>query len=208
MWRAVASVARANSGVLCRGLAPRALPAPPLRAAQACLSGTSSGPSPDAVPEARPPKALKKGDWQCPKCSAHNFASKTACYDCAEPRPVDQPRFEQPQQPRKTGFGGGARRGALPGDWACPSCTRHNYARRTSCFSCDAPRPAHLPRHEQRVPREPPARVLKPGDWACPHCDKHNFASKQACIGCAAPRPADKPRYEPTTDAPPSPPAQ
>ena len=26
------------------------------------------------------------GDWLCPDCSAHNFATKVACYRCSSPR--------------------------------------------------------------------------------------------------------------------------
>ena len=30
---------------------------------------------------------VRQGDWTCPNCAAHVFASKTACYKCRTPKP-------------------------------------------------------------------------------------------------------------------------
>jgi len=43
-----------------------------------------------ATPTTAPPahlSGLKSGDWRCPHCSAHNFASRQACFGCSRPRP-------------------------------------------------------------------------------------------------------------------------
>ena len=34
--------------------------------------------------------------------------------------------------------------GAAAGDWSCPDCASHNFARRMECFRCGAPRRAHM----------------------------------------------------------------
>jgi hypothetical protein len=31
---------------------------------------------------------LMVGDWECPACRYHNFASRDDCGDCQEPRPA------------------------------------------------------------------------------------------------------------------------
>ena len=35
-------------------------------------------------PPRRGPPEFKPGDWACPRCQAHNFASRAACYRCQE----------------------------------------------------------------------------------------------------------------------------
>ncbi|RZA09347.1 MAG: hypothetical protein EOO68_00890 [Moraxellaceae bacterium] len=29
---------------------------------------------------------MRTGDWLCPECRAHNFATKTECFKCTHPR--------------------------------------------------------------------------------------------------------------------------
>jgi hypothetical protein len=62
-----------------------------------------------------------------------------------------------------------------PGDWLCPACRTHNFARRDVCLKCQTARPA---------PR------LREGDWICPACQAHNFARRQSCHQCKAGRPS------------------
>jgi len=38
-------------------------------------------------------------------------------------------------------LGGGKGKGMMPGDWNCPSCGDHQFARNTSCRKCGAPNP-------------------------------------------------------------------
>jgi len=65
------------------------------------------------------PGNLKEGDWICPGCGNHNFASRVNCNKCQE-----------------------LREGMKQGDWICKSCKNHNFANRQVCNKCQAPRPA------------------------------------------------------------------
>jgi hypothetical protein len=62
-----------------------------------------------------------------------------------------------------------------PGDWLCPGCQAHNFARRDACLRCRRARP---------MPR------LREGDWLCPDCNAHNFARRQRCHQCQGARPS------------------
>jgi len=75
----------------------------------------------------------RPGDWDCPACNAHNYASKTSCFICKKPKPDgnEKPEFRR-------GKRGQDRR---PGDWDCPKCQAHNYADKTACFICSVPKP-------------------------------------------------------------------
>ena len=70
-----------------------------------------------------------------------------------------------------------------PGDWHCPGCRNHNFARQSACRQCGIPRPidggmGHLSGGYGR-PHADPAGALppnfRPGDWLC-NCGNHNFA--------------------------------
>ena len=49
------------------------------------------------------PGYIKDGDWICSNCQAHNFASRTQCFDCQSP--IDQGRILYKK-----------------GGWHCPNC--------------------------------------------------------------------------------------
>ncbi|CAL5219459.1 g1294 [Coccomyxa viridis] len=138
----------------------------------------------------------KPGDWPCPACGANNFARRTECFRCDEPRPG--------HLPGPSGFSNN--RGAPPareGDWACPECGVNNFAYRGECFRCQTSRPGGPPppRRQSRgygAPQgdfgerqysERPAPEMRPGDWMCPDCGAHNFASKIVCYRCSHDRP-------------------
>lgn len=63
---------------------------------------------------------MKEGDWECPGCGNHNFASRVNCNKCRE-----------------------LRQGFKEGDWICKSCKNHNFASKTFCNKkdCALPRP-------------------------------------------------------------------
>ncbi|KAH3732297.1 transcription initiation factor TFIID subunit 15 [Pelomyxa schiedti] len=68
-------------------------------------------------------------------------------------------------------------------DWKCPNpdCRNLNFAQRTVCNRCSAPRP---------TPRIIPP-VARDGDWACPNsdCGNINFARRTQCNRCGQPKP-------------------
>lgn len=66
---------------------------------------------------------MKRGDWNCPKCSFMNFARNVKCLECEEPRPKRQ----------LTG-----------GEWECPQCKFFNYGRNLVCLKCDCKRPGEV----------------------------------------------------------------
>lgn len=63
----------------------------------------------------------RPGDWICPGCNNHNYASRDNCNKCQHPRAAP------------VSFRGG--------DWMCPACQNHNYASRDNCNKCQAPKP-------------------------------------------------------------------
>ena len=76
-----------------------------------------------------------------------------------------------------------------PGDWLCPMCQGHNFARNTHCFSCRETRPADSLRFET-TSDEPAQIVRRDGDWDCEECGVLNFARRGSCFRCSAPPPA------------------
>lgn len=104
----------------------------------------------------RPAPEMRPGDWMCPECDAHNFGSKVACFrcECARPASAGPPVERSPR--------GGARqesaRGGVDarfGDWDCPECGFHNFARNSECKRCNtaAPGPG------DRSSNPPPANI-------------------------------------------------
>ena len=88
--------------------------------------------------------AARPGDWKCGGrlCQAHNFASKTKCFKCGNPKP-------------------GTRGSGRPGDWACSACQANNYANKLACYKCGKQKPP--PSKEQPPAADPnkPKRVRK-----------------------------------------------
>ncbi|KRW98529.1 hypothetical protein PPERSA_00126 [Pseudocohnilembus persalinus] len=70
------------------------------------------------------------------------------------------------------------------GDWHCPKCKMHNFARNTRCFQCK----------EQKKAQE--NKTFKQGDWYCNQCKYHNFASRNYCYQCDAKKVQVKKRFE------------
>jgi len=80
---------------------------------------------------------MKSGDWVCPKCKNHNFASKKVCNrsSCN----VKKPKLGSHKNNEKDNNESKIR----PGDWICPKCKNHNYASKEICnrSSCDTRKP-------------------------------------------------------------------
>mmetsp|Transcript_125968 Transcript_125968/g.368036 ORF Transcript_125968/g.368036 Transcript_125968/m.368036 type:complete len:139 (+) Transcript_125968:86-502(+) len=53
---------------------------------------------------------------------------------------VEGGRSRSPVRSSGAGHGGGVEVTFKEGDWYCGSCGAHNFARRTDCFKCNAPR--------------------------------------------------------------------
>ncbi|KAI9089640.1 ribonuclease H-like domain-containing protein, partial [Phlyctochytrium arcticum] len=73
---------------------------------------------------AAPTQTVKPGDWMCPTCQFHNFASRRTCSKCHATNPSPTPYVSN--QPLK------------PGDWICqdPACSFQNFASRMLCMRC------------------------------------------------------------------------
>merc|ERR1719356_1377930 len=94
--------------------------------------------------------ALKPGDWICPSCQDHQFAKNDACRKCGQPRPEGAGFAYGASQPAAAmaGAGGGAMLGMAggcggmkAGDWLCPGCGDHQFARNAACRKCGMPKP-------------------------------------------------------------------
>ncbi|CAI0415018.1 unnamed protein product [Linum tenue] len=104
-----------------------------------------------AGPDVRP------GDWYCTvgNCGAHNFASRSSCFKCAASKDEssagggfdgDMSRMRGYGFAAAGGGGGSSRSGWKSGDWICArvGCNEHNFASRTECYRCNAPREASI----------------------------------------------------------------
>merc|ERR1719246_385197 len=107
------------------------------------------------------PGGMKPGDWSCPSCGDHQFAKNATCRKCGA---------EKPEGAGAAGVGGGMGGGmmgmgggiggmmgmggcmgggmmggmgggAKPGDWNCPACGDHQFARNVTCRKCGTPKP-------------------------------------------------------------------
>ncbi|KAI8381504.1 uncharacterized protein BYT42DRAFT_494108 [Radiomyces spectabilis] len=144
-------------------------------------------------------RQLRPGDWNCPNCDFHNFASRRNCFKCnaENPNPAAAPT------PHHSSF---HHPNYVAGDWNCPNsaCGFHNYASRVQCLKCGAPRPhgAGSGGHHHASmpppmaggyggPRPSPHISFRPGDWYCPNpnCGFQNFASRATCLRCHSSNP-------------------
>uniref|UniRef100_A0A2P2QSZ6 RanBP2-type domain-containing protein n=1 Tax=Rhizophora mucronata TaxID=61149 RepID=A0A2P2QSZ6_RHIMU len=96
---------------------------------------------------------VRPGDWYCTvgNCGAHNFASRSSCFKCGASKDESSGGFgahDKMSRMRGFGFSGGSgagstsRSGWKSGDWICTrtGCNEHNFASRTECYKCNAPR--------------------------------------------------------------------
>lgn len=73
---------------------------------------------------------------------------------------------------------------AKPGDWGCTECGAVNFARRTDCYKCSAPKGDARAVVTDRSSEQP----ARDGDWEC-SCGFVNFARRGWCRSCNEPRP-------------------
>merc|ERR1719343_1415123 len=81
----------------------------------------------------------KPGDWLCPACGDLQFAKNAACRKCGQPSPLGQGAGAL--APSAGGCGGGAVAKLKPGDWVCPNCSDHQFAKNEACRKCGTPKP-------------------------------------------------------------------
>jgi rubrerythrin len=141
-----------------------------------------------------------------------NFASRNICNRCGAGRPFDEYgglaaqdysreeandlRSGDLRQPPVNGRGGapiagrsssGAPVAGVDGNWACSECHNVNFASRSHCNRCGAPRPQ--PAYSERSLRSGGAPVAGvDGNWQCKYCGNVNFAVRSACNKCMMPR--------------------
>jgi predicted nucleic-acid-binding Zn-ribbon protein/rRNA processing protein Gar1 len=86
---------------------------------------------------------MKSGDWVCPKCKNHNFANKKVCNrtGCEQPKPKVVGRGRDSRGFRPSKSDGFRDSNMKPGDWNCPKCKNHNFAKREVCNRCDTRKP-------------------------------------------------------------------
>jgi len=74
-------------------------------------------------------------DWLCGSCGNDNFARRTECNKCQQPRDPNS-------NPVRATPGAGANKTEYPNDWCCGACGNDNFARRTECNRCKQPKDA------------------------------------------------------------------
>lgn len=162
----------------------------------------------------------KPGDWICPSCGDLQFARNTQCRRCGAPAPAPGPvtggydpgysmggcmgggmgGYGMGSGGGGCGMGGGMSMGGggppqkemRPGDWLCPGCGDHVFAKNDSCRRCGMPRPGAAGGHSQAALRG--AKKSMPGDWNCPKCGDLQFARNSSCRMCSTPKPDDRGR--------------
>lgn len=162
---------------------------------------------PAVEPAAGREVAMKEGDWMCPSCNNHNYASRQVCNRCGGARPPPEGKGQ-------------------PGDWMCPMCQNHNYKMRQVCNKCAAPKPGGKGNSGPAMCGKGGCQFndmiglmnyvmgggkggamglgcgmggqqaggcggdFRQGDWVCADCNNHNYAKREVCNKCGAPRPA------------------
>eukprot|EP00667_Euglena_gracilis_P018853 EG_transcript_20105 len=78
------------------------------------------------------------GDWKCTKCYNINFARRTECNQCGVARAGNE---EDVGASGILAAGWSLHGKVMAGDWTCPACSNHNFARRIACHRCQTPKP-------------------------------------------------------------------
>lgn len=121
----------------------------------------------------------------CPACGDHNYAKNVACRRCGQVKPEADGAGGVPHI---FGSGGSGPPPTMrPGDWICPNCGDHNYARNICCRRCQTQKPEGAGGHFGSG-GSGPAPQMRPGDWICPNCSDHNYAKNAICRRCGTPK--------------------
>nr|GME08661.1 ranBP2-type zinc finger protein At1g67325 [Ipomoea batatas] len=147
----------------------------------------------------------REGDWECSGCGNRNYAFRSFCNRCKQPRLLVDNKTPPDSK-------------WLPriGDWICTGCTNNNYASREKCKKCGQPKEvaampaisipgATLPTHSNYFSGVQGAlqqnthigfidqanqllavpKGWRHGDWIC-KCGFHNYSSRAQCKRCNA----------------------
>jgi len=79
-----------------------------------------------------------------------------------------------------------------PGDWNCPNCGDHQFAKNDECRKCGTANPdpdASRAAMEAGLAAGFGGAMEKPGDWYCPGCNDLQFARNAKCRKCDTPNP-------------------
>merc|ERR1719330_1195943 len=94
---------------------------------------------------------VKPGDWVCLGCGDHQFAKNATCRKCGTPK--GQMGMGGMMGGQMGGMMGGMMGGQMggmmggmcgnmkPGDWSCPGCGDHQFAKNATCRKCGTPKP-------------------------------------------------------------------
>jgi len=132
-------------------------------------------------------QVLRPFEWYCTnsECAVSNFHWRDFCHYCGEEKPGENP---PPGSMIQSGGNHQPVHNVAHGDWKCsaPGCDSVNFAKRVTCFKCNASRSSHPSGGSSRGPPVTPSQ----GDWVCNNsaCGNVNFARRQQCHRCGEPR--------------------
>mmetsp|Transcript_84012 Transcript_84012/g.133158 ORF Transcript_84012/g.133158 Transcript_84012/m.133158 type:complete len:406 (+) Transcript_84012:86-1303(+) len=126
----------------------------------------------------------KPGDWNCKACGDLQFARNTKCRRCGAEKPSEAELAAA--GPVRTNVSPDGRP-MRPGDWICPICADHVFAKNEQCRKCGHPRPAHVLAQMQSQRNQ--GTIAREGDWNCQRCGDLQFARNAACRRCGAEKP-------------------
>merc|ERR1719433_246847 len=147
------------------------------------------------------PVAGADGNWVCGLCKNVNYSMRDACNRCQTPKEDAEQANENPylsqvhaEPVQKTG---GKPVAGVDGNWSCPACQNVNFAARSVCNRCAAPKPQPRgggwgkgngsSKGGGSGKGGPVAGV--DGNWACPACGNVNYAVREACNRCQTAKP-------------------
>jgi hypothetical protein len=78
---------------------------------------------------------LRSGDWWCPVCQIHKFAFREDCEKCGSKKTEDA--MAEVDKIIKNNEEAGLPDSFRPGDWMCPQCKDHIFAKHDTCNKCD-----------------------------------------------------------------------
>lgn len=82
---------------------------------------------------------MKPGDWLCPNCGDLQFARNAQCRKCGTSNPEQSSMMLSPPSIFSAK---GKGKEMKPGDWNCPKCGDHQFARNVQCRRCGTPCPS------------------------------------------------------------------